>query len=312
MVTIKVSELAYARVRAPDLERAEEFLTDFGLVRAAKTEQALYMRACDTSPHVFIVERGDDKFLSLAFNVRDELDLEAASTVPGASEVEARNEPAGGKRVRLKDPDGNVIEIVWGMKHSPAIVHERFPLNDARDGLRRAGTLTRFAPGPSKVLRIGHAVLMSTHAVPMIEWYRRHLGLVCSDEVQVEGQVGLSFHRLDHGDEFVDHHVLLIQAGPVGGLNHCGFEVQDFDDLMLGHDHLKRKRYDSVWGIGRHVFGGQVFDYWMDPWGFMYEHWTDTDRVNAQFVGRLDATIEEANGPWGMDVPARFLTHAHP
>ena len=312
MATIKVSDIAYARVRLPDLESAENFFTDFGLIRAARTEQALYMRACDTNHHVLIAERGEDKFLGLAFHVRDESDLEAATTVPGASDIETRNEPGGGKRVRLRDPDGNGLEIVWGMETSPPIVHQLYPLNDAREGLRRAGALTRHTPGPSKVLRLGHGVLMSTNPGPMIEWYRQHLGLLCSDEVRVDGHVGLSFHRLDRGEEFVDHHVLLIQAGPAGGLNHCGFEVQDIDDLMLGHDHLKRKGYDSVWGIGRHVFGAQVFDYWMDPWGFMFEHWTDTDRINAEFVGRLDATVEDANGPWGMDVPQRFFTHAHP
>jgi hypothetical protein len=59
------------------------------------------------------------------------------------------------------------------------------------------------------------------------------------------------------------------------------------------------------------VYGSQIFDYWMDPWGFMYEHWTDTDRLNADFVGLHDASVESANGPWGMDVPARFFTHAH-
>ena len=311
MATLAVSDLAYVRVRAPDLDRAEAFLTDFGLTRATRTGQSLYMRACDTNHHVFVVEQGQDKFLGLAFNARNRSDLEAAARAPGASSIEPLDEPAGGERVRLRDPDGNVVEIVWGMATSEPIVHQRYPLNDARDGLRRAGALTRYEPGPSKVLRLGHGVLMSTNPGPMIEWYRQHLGLLCSDEVRVDGQVGLSFHRLDRGDEFVDHHVLLIQAGPVNGLNHCGFEVHDFDDLMLGHDHLKRKGYDNVWGVGRHVFGAQVFDYWMDPWGFMFEHWTDTDRLNAQFVGRLDATVGDANGPWGMDVPERFFTHAH-
>jgi hypothetical protein len=43
----------------------------------------------------------------------------------------------------------------------------------------------------------------------------------------------------------------------------------------------------------------------------MYEHWTDTDRVNAQFKGVLDGTPESAGGPWGPGVTERFLLHAH-
>lgn len=312
MPTIKVCDLAYLRVRVPDLERAEQFLTDFGLERSQRTADALYMRGSGPSRHVHVTERGEAKFVSLAFNVRTESELQAAAAIPGATAVEAIAEPGGGKRVRLQDPDGNGVEIVWGMESVPAIDHARHALNDAKAGLRRAGTLARHVRGPSKVLRIGHGVIMSQSPARLVEWYRDHLGLLCSDEIVMpDGSLGLSFQRLDHGQEFVDHHVLLIQGGPKRGLNHAAFEVQDIDDLMLGHEHLKSRGYDNVWGIGRHVYGAQIFDYWMDPWSFMYEHWTDTDRLNADFVGLRDAPVESADGPWGDQVPERFFTHAH-
>ena len=312
MATIKVCDLAYVRVRVPDLDRAEQFMSDFGLERSHRTGDALYMRGSGPSHHVYVAERGEDKFVSLAFNVRTEAELQVAAAIPGASPVEMITEPGGGKRVRLRDPDGNAVELVWGIKSVAPIEHPRHALNDATAGLRRAGTLVRHTRGSSKVLRIGHGVLMSTSPAKAVEWYQKHLGLLCSDEVVMpDGSLGLSFQRLDRGAEYVDHHVLLVQAGPKRGLNHVSFEVQDFDDLMLGHEHLKREGYEPVWGIGRHVYGSQIFDYWMDPWGFMYEHWTDTDRLNCDFVGLRDATVESANGPWGMDVPQRFFRHAH-
>lgn len=34
---------------------------------------------------------------------------------------------------------------------------------------------------------------------------------------------------------------------------------------------LAKKNYKSVWGVGRHVLGSQIFDYWWDPTGFMIE-----------------------------------------
>ncbi len=46
---IKVTDVAYARFRAPDLDKMEGFLKDFGLERSARTDNALYMRACGTS-----------------------------------------------------------------------------------------------------------------------------------------------------------------------------------------------------------------------------------------------------------------------
>ena len=36
-----------------------------------------------------------------------------------------------------------------------------------------------------------------------------------------------------------------------------------------------------MWGIGRHLLGSQVYDYWADPWGRVHEHWADTDRLNV-------------------------------
>jgi catechol 2,3-dioxygenase-like lactoylglutathione lyase family enzyme len=312
MSVIKVVDLAYVRVRAPDLALAQQFLTDFGMVVADRTDTALYMRGSGASHHIHVTELGSDKFVGFAFVAASELDLEKVAALPGASAIEEIREPGGGKRVWLADPDGNKVEIVHGIALVDPVECARHPLNDAKDGLRRAGTLSRHTRGPSRVLRIGHGVVMSLNPPEVIAWYRETLGLLCSDEVKDEDNTTLlSFNRLDRGSEFVDHHVLLVQSGPTRGVNHVGFELQDVDDLMLGHDHLVSKGYDNVWAIGRHVYGAQIFDYWMDPFGFMYEHWTDTDRVNADFRGETAAPIESAFGPWGADVPDRFFTHAH-
>ena len=40
-------------------------------------------------------------------------------------------------------------------------------------------------------------------------------------------------------------------------------------------------KYEHMWGIGRHVLGSQVYDYWADPWGRVHEHWADSDRLNV-------------------------------
>ena len=40
MALIKVTDIAYGRLRSPDLDVAEEFLTRFGMVRAERTASA--------------------------------------------------------------------------------------------------------------------------------------------------------------------------------------------------------------------------------------------------------------------------------
>ena len=90
-----------------------------------------------------------------------------------------------------------------------------------------------------------------------------------------------SFNRCDRGDTYVDHHVFFCLDHEKTGLNHLSFEVQDIDDVAMGHDYLAQfDKYEHMWGIGRHVLGSQVYDYWADPWGRVHEHWADSDRLN--------------------------------
>jgi hypothetical protein len=46
---IRVTDIAFPRFQAPDLDRMEAFLLDFGMVRSARTESALYMRGTTRS-----------------------------------------------------------------------------------------------------------------------------------------------------------------------------------------------------------------------------------------------------------------------
>ena len=59
----------------------------------------------------------------------------------------------------------------------------RQPINSGVEPLKRAGEVIRFAPGPSSVKRIGHAVLGSPKNQETVRWFRETLGLVCSDGV---------------------------------------------------------------------------------------------------------------------------------
>ena len=60
MAIIKVTDLAYGRLRAPDLDAAEEFLTNFGMVRAERTPSALYMRGTDPAHHIHVPNSNPD------------------------------------------------------------------------------------------------------------------------------------------------------------------------------------------------------------------------------------------------------------
>jgi catechol 2,3-dioxygenase-like lactoylglutathione lyase family enzyme len=315
MPVIKVTDMAYGKLRSPDLDAQEEFLTHFGMVRADRTQHALYMRGTDPAHHIHVTEKGDPGFIGMAYYAASEEDLHKVARVPGASGIEDIDEPGGGKRVRLKEPNGYQIEVVWGIQQLPPIPVSRAPMNTGTEPLRRAGKLMRLPQDPTPIKRIGHGVMGSPRLKDTVQWFRDTLGFICSDDVYVESQDNLigSFNRCDRGDEYVDHHVFFCLKHEQTGLNHFSFEVHDVDDVFAGHQRLEELgKYEHMWGIGRHLLGSQVYDYWADPWGRVHERWADTDRLNARSGSHLLPAHEALISQWGGPPPERFIKRICP
>ena len=306
---IKVKRLAYVRVGAPDLIKAEKFLTEFGLQIAVRTDTTIYLRGTDGEPPCYVLSAGNGSVTAIAFEADCREDLEKLTKLEGASPIQSLAEPAGGEVVRLTDPLGMQLEVVYGqdgLEPLESAPSHAFNMNGHRD---RLGELPSIEHGPSRVKRIGHLVLESADPAAIYEWYHKHIGLTRSDAVCLpDGSHQMIFSRLDRGQEYVDHHVVGFQFALDEGVRvqHIAFEVGNIDDLMSGHDYLKRRKRKHVWGIGRHLLGGQIFDYWKSPFGVIHEHWTDTDLVNESHVDQ-NCSIAEMNDYWGPGPAPGFL-----
>jgi catechol 2,3-dioxygenase-like lactoylglutathione lyase family enzyme len=173
-------------------------------------------------------------------------------------------------------------------------------LNDAEQK-RRVGSPLRMPGGPSQVMRLGHCVLNVTDFRKSEAWYKARFGLVTSDEIELAPDMPLgAFLRCDRGPIHVDHHTLFLVGTGKPGFNHAAFEVANMDDLMVGHEYLEKAGRQHEWGVGRHLLGSQIFDYWRDPWGHTVEHWTDGDLFNNETPpnkANLDALIANQWGP---------------
>lgn len=300
---IRVSDIAFPRFQAPDLDRMEAFLVDFGMQRAARTADALYMRGTDAQHHVHVTHLGEPAFLGFAFHAASAADLKTLATAVGGK-VEALDEPGGGEVVHLTDPDGRRIDVVHGIAtHEPLPLRAHPPLNTGEVRVRR-GARQHVPAGPSQVKRCGHSAIKTADLPRLWEWYRRHLGMLVSDDMYVEeGQPLARFVRCDRGTDAADHHTLLLLAMGEVKLGHVAWEVADFDDLMVGHDRLAQIGARHYWGICRHVLGGQVFDYWKDPYGFTVEHWTDGDLFDASVPAEAHHLMVGAANQWGPPPP---------
>lgn len=304
MSTIKIEDIAHVRFSAPDLEAMKAFLIEFGLSPVLSDEGVLYVRGAGSQPFVHATAQGEPGFRALGLRAASLADLERLAAAE-TCKLEALDAPGGGQVVRLLDPDGNTVEIVAGQTLAePLALPSTGSHNNAHTKARVRASL-RLKDGPATVVRLGHAVLEVKDFRTSEAWYKSRFGFITSDEIEMAPGFAIgAFLRCDRGEAPTDHHTLfLLQSPNAPRFNHAAFEVADYDDLMRGHTHLKRARRTPAWGVGRHVLGSQIFDYWKDPWGHELEHWTDGD-LFAAADGSHKASLRDLLAvQWGPNHP---------
>jgi len=310
--TIKVVELAYVRFAKPDLAATARFAADFGLLPAAETAAALYLRGYGGDHHCYIAERGAAaRFLGFALLAADARDLERVAALPGASAVEAVHEPGGGRRVRLTAPNGVAVDVVHGIASVPP-TPMRPPLvaNFAAARPRRNAAL-RPPLAAAQVHRLGHVVLQTRDHARMLSWLLRSFGLIVSDyqvlPAATDAGPVIAFLRCDLGATPADHHSVALGAGFAESFEHAAFEVQDLDAVAMGGEYLRRQGWTRAWGVGRHILGSQIFDYWRDPEGQMLEHYADGDLFDASVPTGRTPFSRHGLAQWGPPLPSDFI-----
>lgn len=306
---ITVRDIAYVRYRAPDLAAMEQFLVDFGLVTVQRSEDALYMRGAGSQPFIHVTERGAPDCLGFGLLAASEADLRRLAGAIG-NPVVSSMEPGGGQTVSLRDPAGFRVDVFYGAVPSPTIAPRAVDPVNHITATPRLGSGVRLQAGPSRVQRLGHLVLRVPNFAAASAYYTSMFGLRIADSYYAgdEANTVVAFMRAGLGDHYTDHHTLALVETPQPGFDHAAFEVRDRDDLMLGHDHLVAGGYRHAWGVGRHIQGSQIFDYWRDPFGFKVEHWTDGDRINDSYPAGHRPLDPGELAQWGPPLPPDFFS----
>jgi len=310
---IKVQDTAFAEYSVPDLEKMEAFLTDFGLFTVERTDDRLYMRGAGPKPYLHVSHKGDPGFVAyaLAAGSADDLNTLAGHT-DAISGVEDLDGPGGGRGVGLKMPGGITIKVVHGIEPADELpVREPLAINFAKVK-NRTGAMQRPEMEPAKVMRVGHCVFKFTDEAANRAWLKDTLGMLESDVLHLPDdetrRLG-TFLRCDRGEDWADHHTILSLSDETqNAIHHLSFETQDPDAVFIGHQWLAAKdKWHHEWGVGRHLLGSQVFDYWRDPWGHMVEHYADGDLLNAQSKPGLYPATQENLAQWGPELTPTFF-----
>lgn len=301
-------ELAFLRWEKRDLAATEAFWRDFGLRIVGRSDDRLVARGTGTAPCIAIVSKAPrNRFVGPAFRMSDGTDLDRYVKDLGARWLAPELIPGGGRGVELADPSGRSVWLLQGQHRvDPLPVRDPFvaDTNTAFDSPRVNRTV-RAPIEPASIVRLGHVVLQTLDFPRMADWYQRVLGIIPTDVQHLaDGSPALAFCRLDLGDQPADHHTLVLVGGIEEKYEHSAYEVIDLDALGQGQQVLRAQGHRHMWGIGRHVLGSQLFDYWMDPDGFEYEHYTDGDLFTSDFETAYSPLEFGSLWAWGDDAPA--------
>ena len=229
--------------------KAEVFAHAFGFSTVLRTDDELHLRGSDAGAPCVLIRKGErEKFLGPAFVAPEESDLVRLADATGTT-VRPLPESLGGVTVNLIDPSGLPVRVVSGTHELPALPSQ--------------------AP---HVFNFGHEVVRAnaTQRPPRVP-------TICFYPGQRERGPIMSFIRCDRGSVPADHHTLAMALGPVKRYVHSAYQVGDLDALAAGGEFLREQGYYRSWGIGRHIQGSQIFDYWRDSDGFLVEHFADGD-----------------------------------
>jgi catechol 2,3-dioxygenase-like lactoylglutathione lyase family enzyme len=308
---IKVLDLAWLEFSKPDLAASERFARAFGFTTVSRTGDELRLRGTDAGAPCLIVRRGPrSSYLGAAFRAEDATDVRRLAEATGAN-VGALPESIGGLSVNLWDPSGVPVKVVADTYELATLPSQSTPVFNVGRDVRRVNATQRPLREPAKVQRLGHVVLQTTRYIETLNWYLEHLGLVVSDFKYYEGQrergPTMSFIRCDRGATPTDHHTLAMMLGPSNRYVHSAYQVGDLDALAAGGEYLLEQGFRRSWGIGRHIEGSQIFDYWRDPDGLLVEHFADGDLFDSSLEPGWSPMTASGLAQWGPPATKDFL-----
>ena len=274
---INLRNVSYVRLGTRDVEEATQFATGFlGLEISDIGRRAVHFRS-DSRAHTLCYFEGDPTDHTVAFEVGDDAELEAAASELdrlGHSVGLGTSDEAAARRVRafiaFRDPSGNAIELVW----RPEQIGNRY------HGTRDAG-ITGFS----------HVGLCSSDVVRDEKFWTT----VCN--ARVSDRIGNSpLLRIDQ----VHHSIALFQSDRAG-IQHINHQVETGDDVMRSYHFLREKGVKMVFGPGRHPSSSARFLYFEGPHNMVFEYSSGVKSIADELLYRERQFPAEPRGfcYWG-------------
>ena len=247
---MNVTHLRYVAIVAPEFDSSRRFFTDaWGLRDRGTSGDIAYLQTQSEEAFSLALLHGSQRAIErIAFGLasKDAVDAAArelaAAGVPIVAAPHALDTPGNGYGLRFLDPDNRCIELSSDVAPS--------------------------SPGASKAvpLKLAHVVVNTPDIDRATEFYRNLLGFQISDW----SEHIMSFLRCNP-----EHHSIAFNQAPHAAYNHTSWTMGSIDELFRAQGRVRAAGTDLQWGTGRHGPGDQVFNYYIEPSGYVVEYIAD-------------------------------------
>jgi catechol 2,3-dioxygenase-like lactoylglutathione lyase family enzyme len=254
---MNVTHLRHIAVVTPDRAASHAFFRDaWGLRDVAHDAGATYLAT--QSPERFQLALLDGpqrriERIAFALATRDDVDAAARELAARGAEIvmtpRELTTPGGGYGVAFLDPDRRCIELSAGVADGEA------------------------ATAPATPVQLAHIVVNTPDIDRATAFYTDVLGLRISDW----SEHVMSFLRCN-----AEHHAIAFNAAPHASYNHTSWTMASIDELMRAQGRVRGAGTPLMWGTGRHGPGHQVFNYFIEPSGYVVESIADGDRIDDE------------------------------
>lgn len=244
---MNITHLRYVAIATPEFERSKAFFTEVWGLRDGGTapDGYAFLQTQSDEPFQLALIRGAErKVVRIAFGLPARHDVDAAAGeldragVPTLAMPHQLSTPGRGYGFRFLDPDNRCIEL--SAEVTP-------------------GTAGPRGPVPQK---LAHIVVNTPDIDRATAFYRDILGFKISDW----SEHVMSFLRCNP-----EHHSIAFNAAAHAAYNHTSWTMGSIDDLFRAQGRVRAFGTPLMWGTGRHGPGSQVFNYFIEPAGYVVE-----------------------------------------
>lgn len=284
-MTINIIDVAYVRLKTPDLDSASEFATRILGLELIDRAGDLHSFRSDQRMTTLSYERGDPAEATVGFELASGEELENAAgtledmgfAVRRGSRTECEHRQVS-DFIAFSDPGGGRIEFAL----APHVAG-----NAAR--LSRDAGITGFS----------HVGLFSQDTGRDQHFWTQ----VCN--ARVSDRVGeLPLLRLSQ----IHHSIALLPANRTG-LQHINHQVASIDDVQRNYSLLRQHNVPIVFGPGRHPTSGARFVYFEGPDGMVFEYSVGVQEVDEETYRERQFGFEPASlCMWGAKAAIKELS----